>query len=211
MRVLILVLASKEPPFDKMVEAQKETWDSIEVEGVDTIYYYSGKEFKQDGKDLFVKCPNDYNMMHYRMKLALDWIFDRDCVYDYIFRTNASSYVDKKRLKQWLEDKPRRRFYCGLSGGGFASGCGFALSTDLINILRTMDDYPSDSEDCLIGVYLQKERVKVSPGALRWDFYPHSDQHNIPKIYHYRCKSDDLDRTKDIKAFHHIHKLLGYE
>lgn len=212
MKILIMVQATHIPPYDMIIKGQKETWDSIEVEGVDTIYYYSGDTMKRDGKDLYVKCPPEANMNNYRFKLALDYIWDsNDPGYNYIFRTNASSYVDKKLLKEWLQDKPRHKFYCGRDGGGFASGCGFALSTDLVNILRTIDDYPTDSEDCLIGVYLQRENIGVYPGALRWDFYPHSPQHNIPKIYHYRCKSDDLDRTKDVTAFNHIHKLLGYE
>lgn len=212
MKILIMVLSGGDADYNKLRQAQKDTWDSIEVEGVDTIYYMAANEYKQEGKDLYVKCPNELNMAAYRLKLALDWIYNtNDPGYDYIFRTNASSYVDKQRLKEWLQDKPRHKFYCGRDGGGFASGCGFALSTDLVNILRTIDDYPTDSEDCLIGVYLQRENIGVYPGALRWDFYPHSPQHNIPKIYHYRCKSDDLDRTKDVTAFNHIHKLLGYE
>lgn len=211
MRILILVLANKQHPFDKIVEAQKKTWDSIEVEGVDTIYYYSGDEYKQEGKDLTVKCSNDYNMMHYRLKLALDWIFDRDSAYDYIFRTNASSYVNKEKLKEHIKELPQTKVYNGRLGGGFASGAGFTLSTDLVNVLRQMDDYPSDSEDCLIGVYLQRAGIQPTD-ATRWDYWPyhesHDDRMKSPYLFHYRCKSDDLDRTKDVLAMNKIHHLL---
>ena len=209
MRILILSLATKDEPFNELVEAQKRTWDSIEEEGVDTIFYYSGDKFKQEGKDLTVKCSGAYNMMHYRFKLALDWIFDKDCIYDYVFRTNASSYVDKKRLKAWLQDKPRKGFYCGIDGGGMASGCGFAFSTDLLNTLRTIDDHPTDSEDSLIGVWLERYAgIKVSPGAERYDYYFNHGSGPY-ETYHYRCKSNDSDRTKDVKAFEHIFKMLN--
>lgn len=208
MRILILVHATKEEPWHSIIEAQKRTWDSIHEDDVDTIYYYSGDAFDQQGKDLFVRCPQEANMSHYRMKLALDWLYDlNDPGYDYIFRTNASSYVDKKRLKAFLKDKPRTNFYCGIDGGGFASGCGFALSTDLINILRTIDDCPTESEDCLIGVYLERAGIKVTPGAQRYDYYFTGGE--VPLTYHYRCKSNDLDRSKDIKAFEHLYAILN--
>lgn len=207
MRILILVQATKQEPWHSIIEAQKRTWDSIEEDGVDTLYYYSGDTFDQVGKDLYVRCPHEANMNNYRFKLALDWIFDSNCAYDYIFRTNASSYVDKKRLKSFLKDKPRTNFYCGIDGGGFASGCGFALSTDLINILRTIDDYPTESEDCLIGVYLERAGIKVTAGAQRFDYYFTGGE--VPLTYHYRCKSNDSDRSKDIKAFEHLFKLLN--
>jgi hypothetical protein len=207
MRILIMVQATKLEPWHSIIEAQKATWDSVHEDGVDTIYYYSGDTFEQNGKDLYVRCPHEADMNNYRFKLALDWIFDSNCAYDYIFRTNASSYVDKKRLKSWLMDKPRTNFYCGIDGGGFASGCGFALSTDLVNILRTIDDYPTASEDCLIGVYLERAGIKVTPGAHRFDYYFSCDE--VPITYHYRCKSNDEDRTKDIKAFEHLYAILN--
>ena len=95
--------------------------------------------------------------------------------------------------------------------GGFASGCGFTLSTDLVNILRTIDDYPTDSEDCAIGVYLERAGIRPTDAG-RWDVFPYHPTHDkrmkSPYLYHYRCKSDDQDRTKDVWAFKHIHKLL---
>lgn len=163
MKILILVQSTKFEPWYSVIQGQKKTWDSIEEEGVDTLYYFSSDTFKLEGKDLYVPCSPEHDYAHYRCKLALDWIYDsNDPGYDYIFRTNASSYVDKKRLKEWLKDKPRRKFYCGKDGGGFASGCGFAMSTDLVDILRRMDSYPSPSEDCLIGTYLERAGVKVT-------------------------------------------------
>jgi hypothetical protein len=208
MRILILVQATKIEPWHSIIEAQKATWDSIHEGGVDTLYYYSGEEQCINDKDLYLKCPHEADMNNYRFKLALDYLYDsNDPRYDYIFRTNASSYVDKKRLKEWLMDKPRTNFYCGIDGGGFASGCGFALSTDLVNILRTIDDYPTTSEDCLIGVYLERAGIKVTPGAQRHDYYFTGGE--IPLTYHYRCKSDTEDRTKDIKAFNHLYAILN--
>lgn len=210
MKILILVQATFDEPWYSLIQAQKRTWDSLEEEGVDTIYYYSGPEYKKEGKDLTVKLSNNHDLAHYRMKLALNYIYDsNDPGYDYIFRTNASSYIDKKRLKAWLQDKPRNKFYCGIDGGGFASGCGFALSSDLVQCLITIDDYPTASEDCLIGVWLERYAgQKVTQGAERYDYYFNHGSGPY-ETYHYRCKSNDDDRTKDVKAFEHIFRFLN--
>jgi hypothetical protein len=96
--------------------------------------------------------------------------------------------------------------YCGIDGGGFASGCGVLISRDVAKIFKDQfDSYPTDSEDCLMGTYATRNGIEITKGAKRFDYY-FADHSNIPNIYHYRCKSDTTDRTKDIQAFYNIHK-----
>lgn len=207
MKILILVQATHLEPWDKLIEAQKRTWDSVDVKDVDTIYFYSHPERSfQDGKNLYVQCSGEHGMEHWRMKKALDWIYDSNVYYDFIFRTNASSYVNKQLLKEFLQDKPMEKFYSGINGGGFASGCGFVMTNDIVNIIRNQyDDYPSDSEDCLLGVYCQRNGIEVTPGAQRYDWW-WNDRNKFPDVYHYRCKSNDDNRDKDIEAFDKLFK-----
>lgn len=207
MNILILVQATHLDPWDKIIEAQKRTWDSISVPGVDTIYYYSHPEKTfYEGKNLYVKCSGEHGMEHWRMKLALDQIFDTFANYDFIFRTNASSYVNKELLKEFLKDKPREKYYCGINGGGFASGCGFIMTYDLVQVIKeNFSDYPTDSEDCYCGVIMQRSGIEVSPGAQRYDWW-WNDRNKYPDVYHYRCKSNDENRDKDIEAFEILFK-----
>lgn len=207
MKVLILVQATKLEPWNAIIEAQRRTWDSVEHADVDTIYYYSHpNKTYMEGKDLYVKCSGEHGMEHWRMKLALDWIYDTFANYDFIFRTNASSYIHKGMLIDFLKDKPRSGYYCGIDGGGFASGCGYIMTYDCVNIIRNQfDDCLSDSEDCLTGVYMQRNGISVVPGAQRYDWW-WNDRINFPDLYHYRCKSNDNDRNKDIEAFDILQK-----
>ena len=46
-KVLILVLSCETPPYNKMVDTSKSTWDSIEVDGVETIYYFGNHNDKR--------------------------------------------------------------------------------------------------------------------------------------------------------------------
>lgn len=204
-KILIMVLSSTKEPYNKLMRAQKDTWDSIDCNNVKTIYYYS--EHTPDGvssadrRDLPVDCSDDYNMMHWKFKKALDivWIDD----WDYIFKTNSSSYINKELLYEKILTLPAWGVYCGIDGGGFASGSGAIISRDVAVHLK--HDLTSDihgAEDVCIGQILEKNGVKVTKGAERYDFN-RVDQ-EITKAYHYRCIIDKNDRDKDIEIFKHL-------
>jgi hypothetical protein len=133
-----------------------------------------------------------------RELLLKDW--------DFLFRTNASSYVDLEMAREWADKLPRTRLYAGRDGGKFASGCGFFASRDVCQILADeLTDEAHPYEDVLIGQTLEKHNIPVSGLYDRYDFNHVND--NIPDIYHYRCKSNDPTRQQDIKAMYDIHKL----
>jgi hypothetical protein len=204
MKILILVQACDDQPYSDLQKAQESTWNSINVKGVKTLYFLGGKETKLRGNKLYVECSEAYNMMHWRCKLALDYTWTMK--WDYIFRTNASSYVDKNLLLEFAHTLNKENVYCGINGGGFASGSGFFLSRDAAWILRNeLTDQPHGAEDVAIGETLNRNYIKVTPGAQRFDYYPIKP--SIPKVYHYRCKSDTMDRDKDIEAFNKIFSL----
>lgn len=209
-KVLCLVLASNSEPFKSIREqGQEVTWDSIEVEGVETIYYFSHilpYTLKYD-KYLSLPCSNDYLMMHWRLKLALDYV-DR-LEWDYIFRMSASSYVNKKRLLEKAQTLSENECYCGIQccGGSVASGCGFFMSRDVANILREQipfnmhkSRYGIHPDDVLVGQILEANKILVTKGAQRLDYYYSEGE---PKNhYHIRCKKDNVENDGywDIKA-----------
>jgi hypothetical protein len=120
-----------------------------------------------------------------------------------MFRTNASSYVDKKLALEKAMTLPKEKLYCGKNGGGFASGCGFFISRDLLEIIRRdFDQTPTPYEDAMIGSVLAKNGIGITDGAERCD----TNGKNLTDTYHYRCKSDNGDRNKDIIAFNRIHE-----
>jgi hypothetical protein len=203
MKVLILVQASDISPYNVLQRGQEETWNSEEVEGVETIYYLSGEETGLFGNKLYLKCEDGYPMLHWKFKLAVDILWDRG--WDIMFRTNASSYVDKKLILEKAKTLPKEKLYCGINGGGFASGCGFFISRDCLQIIRDQFDIsPTPFEDAIIGSVLGKNGIYVTPGAERFDV-KHGNW-NLPDTYHYRCKSDNGDRNKDITAFKKIYE-----
>lgn len=218
MRIIILVLSSLKTPYDQLMKAQQRTWDNVEVEGVETVYYYGvpvgenhpGIFFKMKlrGKSMMLNVDesDEYNMMHWKLKITLDYINTGRWPYDFIFRTNSSSYVDKQMLKEFAETLPKEKCYCGISGEGFASGSGFFLSPDCAEILRnelTID--PHGAEDVLCGSILAKHGVGVTPGAQRFIFNNPDDA--FPDVYHYRMKLDMKEGRMDAVAMERVHKF----
>jgi hypothetical protein len=218
MKILILVLASGKDPWKYIrEEGQGKTWDSIEVPGVETIYYFSSIHLNPTlyNKHLTVNCSDDFYAMHWRLKLALDFVWDRE--WDYIFRTSASSYIHKELLLQKASTLPTEKCYCGVQccHGSIASGCGFFISRDVADILRKQipsemhnSPYGVHPDDVLIGKILEANGIGVTPGAYRMDYY-HPDQEycrsEFPH-YHYRCKRDDApnDGKHDVEAMREL-------
>lgn len=201
--IVILVQACDDAPYGEMMKAQMKTWDSIQNEDTKTIYYLSGDSFTHfKGKKLYCQCSPDYNMMHWRNKIALD-IVSLEYKYDYIFRTNASSYVNKKLLVDFAKSLPKEKCYCGIDGGSYASGAGVFMSPDVVDIVRKKTGIePTAYEDAYIGSILGQNGIKITEGAKRCDVQASAD---LPNCYHYRCKPDSGDRTKDIEAFYAIY------
>lgn len=219
--VLILVMASPlVKPYDVLLEKQKQTWDSIDVFGVNTIYYYSDPKINTPTfieNDLILPFEEIVENNTIKYKKALEQIVNLK--WDYVFRTNASSYIDKKRLLNFAQHLPIDKCYCGIDGGNFASGCGYFISRDLVEcLIKNISDLEINIyEDCLTSAILQRYcNASVTPGALRVDYNHHMKVEALKKItftdsypYHYRCKSDVIsDRNKDIEAFETLFNFL---
>lgn len=215
MKILIMVLSCNEPLYIEMRKVQQETWDSVQVEGVDTIYYIGGggeqpvfTKINDSSQELLLGCPDDYGRMHWKLKNALEVIDYKK--YDLIFKTNSSSYINKELLLKFAEKLPREKCYCGISGVTFASGCGVFLSHDCIEILLNIyDDYPVPSEDALTGGYLSRHGIGVTPGAQRVDITHSQNWCEVTtKSYHYRVKHD-YDRQNDMMIMKRLFEIHG--
>lgn len=218
--------------FDAMMKKQKETWDSIHVDNVNTLFFYGDENIdfsKIKNKNLIVKTSDATLNNSYKLKLVYDFVFDMD--WDYIFRTNASSYIDKQRLLNKAQTLPTDRCYCGIKinvdrDKKCSSGAGTFYSRDCIDILRNAinEDYKMKSEldDVVEGTILEnKANIKVTDGASRSD-YTHNDFNTFingitftsTTPYHYRCRSLCQtgticdERKKELIAFDKLFNFL---
>lgn len=205
MKILILVLSYNEYPFNLFMDAQKNTWDSIEVDGVETCYYHGGNA-GPTYKEACLNCSDKYELMHWKFKLLLGRVNFQE--YDLIFRTNSCSYIDKNRLVEVASKLPQTGCYAGYDNGGYVSGAGIFFSPDILDILQNeLTEQEHYAEDVLFGEILLG-RVNITGEFSRIDARVEGVEDK--GSYHYRFKtSNDLsDRERDIENMIKLHKKI---
>ena len=144
MRALVLVLSSRGGAYDGMRRA----WSSSRLPpGIDVRFLYGGGGGGGGGGDggggggdgdvVYDDIPETLvpgaldKTIRYLREMPLD-------AYDYVVRTNLSSWFHWARLLDWLRDQPRTGFAAGYSPDGtHLSGCNLTLSRDLAKALAT--------------------------------------------------------------------------
>ena len=100
-RVLILTLSSSTYPSNRNKKAIKKTWGSNLSDNLRIIFYESGQDEKIVGDTLFVKTDASTKNLGHKLLLALDWC-TKNIDYDFIFRTNTSSFVNTMELENYI-------------------------------------------------------------------------------------------------------------
>jgi hypothetical protein len=206
MKILIIVLSYKDNDiYSKFYKAQKDTWDSLIVDGVETYYLFGNHHCDEIiDNELLVNVPEP----DYGRKTINSFILTQHMNYDYIFRTNSSSYIDKSLLLEYVKDKPKEKYYSGVIGDAydvyFAAGAGFFLSKDLVNlVIDNKDDWVHNYiDDVALAKFLFKFGYKPTDHP-RFDVL---SLDSLPKdFFHYRLKTDN--RLNDINNLYEIFKL----
>ena len=225
-----MVLSSEHDPYDKFMQAQQQTWDSVPHPFVDVVYYYCGgrginKNVMNGPKlnrstELSVECSTDYYKMHWKFKKALDIVNYGQ--YDYIFRTNASSYIDKQALYEYAKKLPKHRLYAGWLLGWLnkyvefegrkirelcISGAGIWFSFDSLGLLHRdirEDHNKKIEDDVLFGRIMLTHGIQ--PINIRQMISLTGVEDYIPGSYHYRLKTND--REKDIETMYWLHDKI---
>jgi hypothetical protein len=207
MKILILVLSLNDGGiYSKFYDTQKKTWDSIEHDNIETYYYFGNHKCDEIcEKNIFVNVDESLMNCGYKVLKAFELV--KNFEFDFLFRTNSSSYIDKKKLYEFLSDKPKEKFYSGVIGEinriKYASGSGFCISRDSFNLImenkNTWDHGLVD--DVSIGKILSQ--FEIYP--IECERYNVDTHYNIPNNFlHYRLKTSE--REYDIKNMIRIHE-----
>lgn len=156
-KILILVLSCDQPPYDKMIQTAQATWDTVEAEGMETIYY-CGKSFKANtDKIIYLPVRESLHTMGEKLLLALEWALQNK-EFDYIGRPHSCIYVDKKELRKYVDTLPDTDVVSGLqvldTPSWLWGGCGFVLSKDVVQkIVANKDGWDhSKMEDMALSM-----------------------------------------------------------
>lgn len=179
----------------------------------------------QSGDRIFTGVPEGWFNTNAKTIAAFRYLLAHDDDFDFLFRTNTSTYVHRGRLQEHLSTAPRSGYYAGpiwniadtLSGPAlqdglrYASGTGIALSRDLVELVVSDPQWEYELVDdialgrCMrrFGVQLQSlPRVIVETA----DELRSLSKSDLADTFIVRCKGRD-SRDHDIAAMLKVHQL----
>jgi hypothetical protein len=212
---VVILVAADGVDYQDLVQAVRETWGSSKLDGFEILYYYG---FHEDlgpapgqciQRNDVLSCGIDCRDVPTRNEIAFTYIYN-NYDFDYLFRCCAGSYINQKKMAEFLQSKPKTSFYCGGCIGTvvdtgeivFASGSGFFLSKDLVKLLI---DNPSGfrcqwCDDVSFGAFFAEKGIRVID-APRQDFYEGVIKDLDENIFHYHFRHN-------IAIMHELHRRL---
>ena len=215
MKILIMVSSHNDNGiYDRLVDTIRNTWDSEIVDDIRTLYYYNDSKLdsiKIYNDEIFLPCGGGVDKIGYKILLSFEYILN-NIEFDYVFKTNCSSYINKKLLKNLAKDMPRNKLYAGFlgyhDGIKFISGAGNLISKDLVELILNNKDKWNHSlmEDVAIGKILMDNNISFYP-LDRVSIVNGIDNDKLnTKCHHYRCKNDN-NREIDIMIMKELYKI----
>jgi len=174
-KVLILVLSHDQHPYNKMVDTAMQTWDSVEVENTETVYYFDGTR-NNTGKFIYVNVDSGFLSMGRKTVAALEYVL-HNYEFDYIARIHSSIYCNKENLAEYVQTLPDTNLFAGSvaeSANKFQyvwGGTGFIISKDVVqrivdNKLQWQHKYMEDESMSLLVNWLSIPFTAGKAGAI---------------------------------------------
>ncbi len=211
-KLLVLITASDDLPV--YVEHQK-VWKSymhLDPLRVETFFMKANPDLIADYEiqDDVIWCKTEDILTPGALNktlLSIECLFPRIGEFDYVLRTNLSSFYYFPRLLDFIKSLPREKCYCAVpvslapddqGAVNIGSGAGFILSKDLAEMfLRAkpiLFNCTSTLDDCVIGGFFRNQGISLI-SAERMDFLELNsllkEGNPIPeKYFHFRCKND---------------------
>ncbi len=231
-KVLILVMSSQESPYKKMIETSTNTWDSITVDGVETVFYCGEPVRQNTDKIIYFPIKESLHTLGEKTLRAYEWAL-KNKEFDYIARVNASTYVNKKELIKYIQTLPEKKVFAGLEIEAsevmerWIWGPSFILSKDLIQLIvdnQGMFDH-SIMDDLATSFLLNKfdtpytagracsiEKTEsgwrcVAYGSEGFEFTDFAYLNQLDNQFFFRCKQD-LNRPLDEVVMNELGRVL---
>ena len=204
-KVLTLVLCSRNYLSFISSKAQQKIWEKY-VNDFNILHFighpYSSErevDHVSEQKDNYLVLDTDdgYPNLAKKTLLAFDWAIS-NLEFDYLFRTNTSSFVDFKKLHRFFKSNHNNLDYSGVvldvvEGDTIASGAGFILSRKNVElILNNKDKFDATlPDDVAIARLLRKFEILPS-NLIRKDLKKVPKPNSIfqSEHFHYRCRLD---------------------
>lgn len=118
--------------------------------------------------------------MYQKTIKAIEYI-NKNYEYEFILRTNLSSFLNLNNILSYLDLVPNINFAGGYSFQGFISGTGIFMSRDVGNILIQDQRNDDINEDVLISNIISQNNIPIiNITAYKWGFLTDADESHLP-------------------------------
>jgi len=129
-------------------------------------HHWHQSESTTSGAIIDTDVPETYAMVTTKLFTTLTHVLATE-EFDYLFRTNSSTYVDRRRLIQFAQDLPRSRYWGGFTGTSegitFTSGAGTLMSRDCVADAVTAEWDWSLIDDVALSRVLTERGFEAQP------------------------------------------------
>ena len=233
LKILLLIIASDNLPIYEEFQKCWRTYMHSDPEHIEA-YFLKGnprlnEAVKIEGDTIWCKTaeglsPASAGIINKTM-MAMEGLLPRiKTEFDYVIRSNLSTFYAFHRLFTYLNALPRTRCYAGSNTGGdsiIASGTGIILSPDVVELLvankARLLGFRNDPDDCLIGFLLKKhdihlrrhERLDIHSLA-EWNQW--KSQILTSDLFHFRVKRDENNNynriPNDLIVYSELHDIF---
>jgi len=228
MKLLILILSCHDDLSKKLINGVKSTWWNLESENIIIKDYYGGHDKNElNNKSIFLTEPDIGQHEMYLKTLSAFEFSLNNIEFDFLLRTNASTFIRPDVIYKILSKETPKDFYGAaypkyLGRLGFPPGTSMLFSTDVIEKIvklnRQINNPENFIDDAGIGFLLRKiyptylishkfyNRIEIPD---KFPFMLHDPLFKIKysQEWAFRCKSENNNRDNDIKKMNKLFNI----
>ena len=174
----------------------------------------TGRHFCQSGSRtvndiITTDVPETYAMVTAKLFAALKHVLATE-EFDYLFRTNTSTYVDRQGLLEFAEVQPRSGYWGGFlgvfEGITFTSGTGTLLSRDCVEMALAAEWDWALLDDVALGRVLCSLGIEAQPIARPILESTEEATNADLDAFYWRCKG--VHERNDVEIMRELHAVL---
>jgi len=216
MKILVLILTSDTSPEYLQFQTLMRTFIH-KTPGVDCYFYKAHPNLPQDiflgGDTLMIKMEESFDTIYDKTLRAFDYFSSVLHQYDFVYRTNLSTYTHYPTLIEYCKSLPTKNTCAGSFGGfdsdnPFPGGSGILLTPDVVRRLIQERPEKIDQDDVTIGAALKRWQTKMIQHRRgdyeecdlffirNWDTVPALGPRGL--LFSWRLRTQD--RSRDVDA-----------
>ena len=180
LKILVLIISSDERHLYKKLQKIWKSYMHLDRKHVEAYFIKANRKLHEDfaikGDVIWSKTKESFRPgILNKTLLTMQHLIPRIDEFDYILRTNLSSFYVFPKLLKFLETLPKKGCYCGAKltsyhGSPFGWGCGFILTPDLVKKLvqnkKNLLNMIYDNDDVVIGDFFHQKNIPIIPAPL---------------------------------------------